>query len=53
MNDSTIICDEVIDENDEANFIEKKAIYKMRNFYILLVFLLITIALLTGVSVYC
>ena len=29
MNDSTIICDEVIDENDETNFIEKKAIYKM------------------------
>ena len=53
MNDSTIICDEVIDENDETNFIEKKATYKMQNFYILLVFLLITITLLTGVSVYC
>ena len=32
---------------------KKKATYKTRNFYILLVFLLITITLLIAVSIYC
>ena len=32
---------------------EKKATCKMQNFYILLVILLITIALLIAVSIYC
>ena len=62
MDDSAIICDEVIDveakSNDKetktvtVNSNEKKASCKMQNFYILLAFLLITIALLTAVSIY-
>ena len=51
-----IICNEVLDEDDETipkNFDEKKETCKMQNFYILLAFLLITIALLTAVSIYC
>ena len=35
------------------NFNEKKATCKVQNFYILLAFLLITIALLIAVSIYC
>ena len=66
MDDSAIICNEVIkfyDEgveyNNEAkiiptNFDKKiKTTYKTQNFYILLAFLLITIALLITVSIYC
>ena len=73
MDDSAIICDEVIDadadakshdeaksndaklspKDDATNFNEKKATCKTQNFYILLAFLLITIALLIAVSVYC
>ena len=64
MDDSTIICDEVIDEDVEAksndeiktiptNFNERKTTYKAQNIYILLAFLLITIALLIAVSIYC
>ena len=42
MDDSTIICDEVIKSyNEEINFNEKKAICKTQNFYILLPFLLL------------
>ena len=53
MNDSAIICDEVIEWFDEEiNFNEKKAIWKTDNFYILLAFLLVTIALLTAISIY-
>ena len=37
----------------EKNFNEKKATCKMENFHILLAFLLITIALLIAVSIYC
>ena len=36
-----------------TNFNEKKATCKTQNFYILLEFLLITIALLIAASVYC
>ena len=36
-----------------TNFNEKNAICKTKNFYILLDFLLITIALLIAVSIYC
>ena len=56
-NDSAVMCDEVIESYDEetttvfTNFNEKKAICKTQNFYILLVFLLITIALLIAVSI--
>ena len=59
MDDSAIICDEIIESHDEEiktipiNFNEKKAICKMKSFYILLAFLLITIALLIALSIYC
>ena len=59
MNYSAITCDEIIESYDEEtktiliNFNEKKATCKTQNFYILLAFLLITIALLIGISIYC
>ena len=52
MDDLTIICDGVIDSYNEevkiisTNFNEKKVICKTQSFYILLTFLIITIALL-------
>ena len=48
MDSSAFMCDEVI----TTNFNEKKATCKAHNFYILLSFLLITIALLIAVSIY-
>ena len=36
-----------------ANFNEKKATYKTQNFYVLRAFLLITMALLIAVCIYC
>ena len=39
--------------NDGTNFNKKKATSKTQNFYTLLAFLLITIALLIAVSIYC
>ena len=54
MDDSAIMCDEVIEScSEEANSYGKKATCKTQNFYILLAFLLITIALLIAVSIYC
>ena len=59
MNDSVITCDEVIESFDKeakaipTNFNEEKATCKTQIFYILLAFLLITIALLIAVSIYC
>ena len=54
MDDSAIMCDEIIESyNDGTNFNEKKATCKRQNFYILLALLLITIALLIAVSIYC
>ena len=69
MDDSAITCDEITESykedadveaksNDETktiptNFNEKKITCKMQNFYILLAFLLITIAILISVSIYC
>ena len=54
MDDSAIICDEVIESyNKETNFNEKKATCKTQNLYILLAFLLITVALLIAVGIYC
>ena len=53
MDDSAITCDEIIESYnedaaakpfDETNFNEKKATFKTQNFFILLAFLLITIA---------
>ena len=56
MDDSVIICGEVIDadteSNDKTNFNEKKATCKRPNFNILLAFFLITIALLIAISTY-
>ena len=52
MNDSVITCDEVIDI-EQTNFDEENIAYKTQNFYTLLAFLLITIALLIVVSIYC
>ena len=55
MDDSAITCDEVIESYDEetksipTNFNERKT--KIQNFHTLLVFLLITIALLIDVSI--
>ena len=60
---SVITCDEIIDREAKSydkktksittNFDEKNVICKIKNFYILLSFLLITIALLIAVSIYC
>ena len=52
MNDSAIICDEII-YAERTNFNEKNTACKMQNFYTLLGFLLITITLLIAVSIYC
>ena len=52
MNDSEIVCDEVVEScHEEVNFNEKKATFKTQNFYISLAFLLITITLLIAVSI--
>ena len=58
MDDSVIICDEVIESYEETktiptNFGEKKVTCKTQHFYILLAFLLITITLLIAVTIYC
>ena len=59
MDDSPIACDEIIESCDKetktipTNFNEKKATCKTQNFYILLAFLLITIALFIAFSIYC
>ena len=67
MDDSTIICDEVIESYDEdaetkscdktktvsKNFNEKNITFKTQNLYISLAFLLNTITLLINVSIYC
>ena len=59
MDDSAIIWDEITVPYDEeikttpTSFNEKKATCKTQGFYILLSFLLITIALLIAVSIYC
>ena len=54
MDDSAITCNEIIESYDEEiNFNEQKATCKTKNFYILIAFLLITIALLIALSIYC
>ena len=59
MDDSVIACDDVIESPDEetqtipTNFNKKNITSKVQNFYILLVFSLITIALLRAVSISC
>ena len=57
--DSAITCDEVIDSYKEetetisTNFNGKNVTFRTQNLYNLLAFLLITIALLRAVSIYC
>ena len=59
MDDSAITCDEVIDSYKEetetisTNFNGKNVTFRTQNLYNLLAFLLITIALLRAVSIYC
>ena len=56
IDDSVITCDEIIEAETKAipkNFNEKNITCKTQNFYTLLAFLLITIALLVSVSIYC
>ena len=62
MDDSAIMCDEIIqsyEENEEAtssnetNFNKNKGTCKTQNFCVLLAFLLIILALLIAVSIYC
>ena len=55
--DSVITCNKIIDNQETktipTNFNEKNITCKTQNFYILIAFLLITIALLMAVSIYC
>ena len=57
MDDSAITCDQVIESYDEkiktipTNFNKKKASCKIQNLYVLVAFLLITIASLTAISI--
>ena len=51
MDDSAIIHDEIINVK-ETNFNEETVTCKTQNVYILIVFLLLTIALLIAVSIY-
>ena len=53
IDDSVVICDEIIEETIPTNFNEKNITCKTQNFYILLPFLLIIISLLKVVSIYC
>ena len=58
IGDSVITCDEIIDAeanwfDKETKFNEKKALCKTLNIYIILAFLLNTIALLIAVSIFC
>ena len=52
---SVSTCDKIIEETKAVptNFNEKNITCKTQHFYILLAFLLMTIALLIGVSIYC
>ena len=53
MDDSAIMCDEIIEETVPVNLNENKANCKTHNFYNIFAFLLITIAFLIAVSIYC
>ena len=53
MDDSAVTCDDIIEETFPTNFKEKKVACNTQNFYILLTLLLLTIALLIVVSIYC
>ena len=59
MDNSAVMCDEVLESYYEeikivqTNFNEKNISCKTQSFHILLEFLLITIALLIAISIYC
>ena len=53
MDDSVIMCDEITEEKAPKTFNGRKAAFKTQNFYILLAFLLITVALLIVASISC
>ena len=58
MDDSAITCDETINAegklyDEKTNFNVKEIASKTQNFYILLAFLLINVALLIAASLYC
>ena len=59
MDDSAITSDQVIESYDEkintipTNFNKKKASCKMQSLYVLVAFLLITIALFIAISIQC
>ena len=57
IGDSVITCDKIIDNQETktipTNFNEKNITCKTQNVYILIVFFLITIALLMAVSICC
>ena len=53
IDNSTILCHEMIEETVPTSLNENKAISKAQNFHILLAFLLIIITLLTAVNSYC
>ena len=59
MNDSAIICDEIIESYNEKTktipkrFSENEVICRMQTVYILLTILLTTIALLIAASIHC
>ena len=53
MDDSAIMCGEIIEETVPTNFNKKKANCLTQHFYILLAFSLITIALLIAIIIYC
>ena len=53
MNDLAIMCDKIIEEKVPINLNEDKVSCKTQDFYILLAFLLIILASLIAVSIYC
>ena len=54
MDDSAMMCDEIIElDNEETNFNEKTAAYKAQKLYILLALLLTTVALMIAASIQC
>ena len=54
MDESVIPCDEIIEDTVPVSFNKKlQPVKKKKKLYILLAFLLITIALLIAISIYC
>ena len=54
IDDSVIMCDEIIEETQTiSTYFNEKITCKTKNFFISLTFLIITIALLIAVNIYC